>query len=390
MDQLLSKLYNDPRTGFVSAQKLHLKAREIDSTLTLKNVRDWLSSQSSVQRFQEQKPTFKQFRIASANPNSWQADLTFWPELGTKPILTAININSRLGYAKILSSKESSTMVTAMKAFVKACRPSILTTDNGVEFLNDKVQAFFKQQKIEHFNNEPGDHAKMGFIERFNRTIKQRLIRIQRKLTPTLLADVIHNYNTTEHSSIGQTPEEAEGTVDRDALDHNEEVMRSADDKLSIGDIVCYRLPKATFGKEAARWSKEVYTYTGLDGYKADIRSRNGHIKFVPLNELKVVNAEASDAVIAPRDVMEIESILDHRTSKGKYRYLVKWTHIKEPSWEPQSNLRLISKNRLSTAEEKYWNDIAAEKQRDVSVIQKQSRPRAKATRPTRKSSKKK
>jgi hypothetical protein len=50
--------------------------------------------------------------------------------------------------------------------------------------------------------------------------------------------------------------------------------MHSADDKLAIGDTVLYRLPKATFAKEGARWSKEIYRYEGLDGYKADIRSR--------------------------------------------------------------------------------------------------------------------
>lgn len=43
-------------------------------------------------------------------------------------------------------------MLTAMKAFVEACKPSVLTTDNGVGFLNNSVQAYLKQQKIEHFN----------------------------------------------------------------------------------------------------------------------------------------------------------------------------------------------------------------------------------------------
>lgn len=73
--------------------------------MTLKKVRDWLSNQSTVQRFQDQKPAFQLFKITSTNPGSWQADLTFWPELGKQPILTAININSRLGFAKIIPNK---------------------------------------------------------------------------------------------------------------------------------------------------------------------------------------------------------------------------------------------------------------------------------------------
>lgn len=135
--------------------------------------------------------------------------------------------------------------------------------------------------------------------------------------------------------------------------------MNSLDDKLKIGDSVRHRLTKGTFAKEGARWSSAVYTYTGLDGYKADIRSKNGHIKYVPVNDLKIVNTKATDADIAPREVMEVEKILDHRTSKGKYHCLVKWTHLKESSWEPQSNLRLINKNQMSTAEKIYWANIA-------------------------------
>lgn len=198
-------------------------------------------------------------------------------------------------------------MLTALKEFLSTHKVTELTTDNGTEFLSATAQKLFEDSNVEYFNNEAGDHNKMSKIERFNRTIKQRLIRMEHKLTLKLLADVIHNYNTTENSAIGQSPEEAEGTVDRDALDHNEEAMNSLDDKLTIGDSVRYRLTKGTFAKEGARWRKDVYRYEGLDGYKADIRSKNGHIKYVPLNDLKVVNAKATNAEIAPQEVMEID-----------------------------------------------------------------------------------
>lgn len=65
MDQLLSKLYNDPKTGFVGAQKLYLKARSLGPSITLKKMRDWPNSHSNVQRFQDQKPVLQQFRMTS-------------------------------------------------------------------------------------------------------------------------------------------------------------------------------------------------------------------------------------------------------------------------------------------------------------------------------------
>jgi hypothetical protein len=94
MDDLLTKLYYDPKTGYIGIQKLFAKAREIEPSIKLKDVKKRYSSQSDIQRFQEQKTRFDDFKISSDKPDSWQADLAFW---GPKPVLTAVNINSRLG-----------------------------------------------------------------------------------------------------------------------------------------------------------------------------------------------------------------------------------------------------------------------------------------------------
>ncbi|POM73681.1 Chromodomain containing hypothetical protein [Phytophthora palmivora] len=73
-----------------------------------------------------------------------------------------------------LKARELNPKITLKKAFIKACKQTVLTTNSGVEFLNNQVQASFKQQKIENFENKPGDHAKMGMIERLHGTMKQR------------------------------------------------------------------------------------------------------------------------------------------------------------------------------------------------------------------------
>lgn len=39
MDTLLSNLYNDPKTGFVGVQKLYERAKSIESSIRLKDVR---------------------------------------------------------------------------------------------------------------------------------------------------------------------------------------------------------------------------------------------------------------------------------------------------------------------------------------------------------------
>ena len=203
MSNLLQQLYNDPKTGFISAQKLFVKARVIRPSITLKQVKEWYLEQEDIQRHQGQRDRYESFKITSNNPNSWQADLTFW-EGAT--IITAININSRIGFARLLKDKKADTVLKALKQFTQTHTVKILTTDNGSEFVNKLVESYFKKSQIEHYNNDAGDHGTMGKIERFNRTLKQRLIKLPHKLTQRLLADLIDNYNNTNHSVTKATP----------------------------------------------------------------------------------------------------------------------------------------------------------------------------------------
>ncbi|GMF56775.1 unnamed protein product [Phytophthora fragariaefolia] len=354
MDALLKKLYYDPKTGFIGAQALYQKAKELNPKITFKIVKDWYASQTDIQRYQEQKKRFNGFKIASHNPNSWQIDLAFWEK---RPILTVININSRLGFAKVLSNKTAATVLAALKAFVRLHKVDIITSDNGSEFMNSQAQEFFKTKKIEHYNNEPGDHGAMGKIERFNRTLKQRLTKMSpKRISQKLITDVIENYNTTFHRSIGMTPNDAKGKVMDADLSHNQVEAERIEKEFDVGSSVLYRLKKQAFDKEAARWSKAVYKIVGIDGYRVQIRSRNGHTLYKAPNDLKMVKTETTDATINRGDILEAEKILDHKTTRsGKYKYLIKWLGNEPDSWEPFSNLRLINKNRPSELEKEYF-----------------------------------
>jgi hypothetical protein len=196
----------------------------------------------------------------------------------------------------------------------------------------------------------------MGKIERFNRTIKMRLIRMQQPITENLVKSVINNYNDTWHSSIKSTPNQAKGQVMTDDLTHNREVMERVENELSLGASVLYRLDKGTFDKEKARWSKTIYEIIGLDGYRVQIRSKNGHTLYKSPNDIKLFKANPTNAPSANNQVFEAEKILDHKKIRtGKYKYLIKWIGYDDSTWEPQDNLRLINKSRRSTLENEYW-----------------------------------
>jgi hypothetical protein len=49
--ELLNKLYYDPKTGFIGTQALYQKAKELDPKITIKIVKEWYANQTDIQRF---------------------------------------------------------------------------------------------------------------------------------------------------------------------------------------------------------------------------------------------------------------------------------------------------------------------------------------------------
>ncbi|CEG42224.1 hypothetical protein F444_20559 [Plasmopara halstedii] len=125
-----------------------------------------------------------------------------------------------------------------------------------------------------------------------------------KRITQKLITDVIESYNTTFHRSIGMTPNEAKGKVIDADLSHNQVEAEKTEKEFDVGSSVLHRLKKQAFGKEAARWSKAVYNIVGIDGYRVQIRSGNGHTLFKTANDLKMVKTETTDATINQGDIL--------------------------------------------------------------------------------------
>ena len=287
MDNLLRSKYYDPKTGFVSAQKLWEKVR--DKGVTLKQVQQWLNNQESVQVSKEVRRK-EGFKIVGSK-GDWQADLTFYPQYkgsnnGYETILTMIEIPSRKAFAKALIRKNKTEMIKALEQFKKKHFVKSITSDNGSEFVG--VQTWCADNNIEQWFNEVGDHHTMGLIERFNRTLRNILEKYfsayHHHKWINILDDVITNYNNTKHRTIGCTPNEFEygESVGRE---HNEELM--ANDGINAGDKVRIALEKGVFVKGAIqKWSTEVYEVLERTGYSYKLKGKERTYKFYELQKV--------------------------------------------------------------------------------------------------------
>ena len=110
-----------------------------------------------------------------------------------------------------MKTKTGKAVTEAMAKILKGGRKPInLQTDDGKEFYNKTFQELMKQKDIHHFSTS-GD-TKASVVERFNRTLKQRLYRyftVKNTLNfVPLLQDLVRGYNRSYHRSIKTAPDQ--------------------------------------------------------------------------------------------------------------------------------------------------------------------------------------
>ena len=115
---------------------------------------------------------------------------------------------------RVGATLKAKTGVALVKAFDKILKqgrkPNHLQTDRGKEFYNRTFQRWVKDHGIDHFSTE-GD-AKAAVVERFNRTLKERLYRYFTAANTLRFDDklpqLVEGYNATRHHSIGMAPQD--------------------------------------------------------------------------------------------------------------------------------------------------------------------------------------
>lgn len=123
-------------------------------------------------------------------------------------VLTCIDIFSKKAWAIPIKKKTSNDTMKAFKTIFESDRiPNAIFLDKGNEFKGECEQLFLKHKiKILTSNTK----LKASVVERFNRTLKEKIFRIftHNKNTKysALLPDIIDSYNNSYHRSIKTTP----------------------------------------------------------------------------------------------------------------------------------------------------------------------------------------
>jgi hypothetical protein len=242
-------------------------------------------------------------------------------------ILTVIDVFSRVAFAVPLKNKTGATLTSAFEPILKKHNVKYLQTDKGTEFKNITFQNMLKKHKV-HFFTTQNDDIKASIIERFNKTLKNKLYRYfthnnTYKFTDVLQA-IVKSYNISYHGTLKMAPSQ----VDKKNLGliwHNiNRPVAIRRPTFRIGQHVRISKAKKQFDKGyLPNWSAEIFTidtmkktnppvYTIKD-YSGDIIEGTFYEK-----ELQKVN-------VSKDTLYKIDSILKQRKRRGKTEYLVTW-----------------------------------------------------------------
>ena len=188
---------------------------------------------------------------------------------GVSFLLCVIDIWSRYVWVRALRNKESKTVNAAMADILKDGRkPELLMSDSGSEFISKSFRKLMGDDGISQAFAEPGDHHRMGIVERFNKTIRGAMTKymtaFKTKSYVGVLDKLVKNYNNTEHSSTGSTPSKPNDAKIIAKIEAKEAKARGDLTTFEIGDKVRSLKNKVQFEKGAIpKYSATVHTVTG-------------------------------------------------------------------------------------------------------------------------------
>ena len=297
-EELLKKLYyRDLILGGV--QGLYKKAKEAHPKITLKIVKEWLDKQQAAQL--NNKPVIKyDFKpIYSEQPYAFQIDLTFFPRYKKQNennwvLFTAININTRFGYAYYAKDKESSTIINFIKDLEKKTIINVLEGDLGNEFNNYELKQYCKDNNIT-LDLFKSDSHKMGIINRWHRTIKEKLTAYFDAFDTVKWIDIIdkivNNYNNTVNRGIGYKPVDVNDFIENKIRqDKKEEGLKVEYQEFKIGQFVRVLNEIGTYDdKQKSKYSEKIYEITKVRNNSVIFKDDKGNKYQARKNEIKIV-----------------------------------------------------------------------------------------------------
>jgi len=343
----LEKIYYDPThpAGFGGVSKLKSASQK-----SMKKTRKFLSKQLAYTLHRPMRKRFptRPYKTSGIN-DLWQLDLMEMIPYakinnGYKYILNCIDVFSRFARAVPLKTKSAAEVSTALNKLLVNEKPRHIQTDEGKEFYNSNVKSLFKKLNINHYS--VFSQFKASYVERFNRTLRERLskyfTKVGNKKWINVLQNIINSYNNSKHRGIDKKPAEVNKNNESEIWEkQNNRIIKTKTIKRhQIGNYVrVSKINNSPFIKNFDNnWSDEVFQI-----YDVNIKDSPVMYKIKDFKGEKIQGKFYHEElqVIAKPTLFRIEKIIKSKgVGKNKQHY-VKWAGYKEPTWIKASDINI-------------------------------------------------
>ena len=330
----LKELYYNPalHTSLRGARAL-LKARR--KREGEKRIREWLSGEDAYTLHKKVVTKFKRRpTIVAGIGEQLQVDLMDVRSRrdennNTAFLLTAIDSLSRKGWAVPLINKSGPVVARGLRRILEGENYKALQSDKGKEFDNVNVKTLLAEKKIKRFTTE-NETIKASMVERFNRTLKEKIYRYLTYKDDDryidVLPEMVNAYNNTIHGAIGMRPNDVnfqnQELVWNRVYEGGEHSL-TQEAKLKIGDYV--RISKARGAFERGytpNWTIEIFIITDV---LIDEKPVVYRVKDLAEEMIDGTFYEKELQKVKKPTIFRIEKILGRRMRRGKRQILVKW-----------------------------------------------------------------
>ena len=338
--ETLKKLFYSPKTGLRSSS-LYSKAKSIDPLITKNMVKEFLSKQMVTDIFKPRKIK-RFFPLIALHPGRLQIDLMDFSSEDTRSnknmkwLFCAIDVYSRFSFCYPQKSKSEKDCLESLKSLIRDCLDLgipiyQIDSDSESAFLSRSFKKELEDNGIKHNIVPVGNKNRVGIIERFNGTVRSFLNRYKTVYRTTnwvdVIPDFVRNYNSSLHSTLKKSPEEA--LKDSGALDHmiNASLLAMKEDynkeTFSRGDKVRLRMKYGKFEKKSNTWTKSIHTVEDIKGHDIYVTDR---VQPYRKEDLLKINENENGDIIRDenREKEEEESLHNHRGDRRMNRKMNK------------------------------------------------------------------
>lgn len=343
MDENLRSIYYDPASagGLGGLARLVKELRKRGDYTPVEYVQEWLKKQIPYTVHKDIRSKFPRNRIILTRMNE-----TFFTDLvdmqqfssennGYRYIITIIDGFSKYAWALPLQNKTGAEVIRAFTKVFKERTPENVSSDAGSEFNNVQFKKFLADRDI-HYYVMRDSKTKCPIVERFNRTLKERMFRYFTKQGNhryiDVLEDLLIGYNSSFHRSIKFKPIEVTKALEAQVFQNLYGTHSLYDlykdpkhPNLPIGEKVRIQKELLPFRKGyLPKWTEEIFSVKSAHAKPTapmfslgDKRDKHITGRFYP-QEIQAVSDDQDS-------FFRIEKIIRTKGSGKNKKHLVRW-----------------------------------------------------------------